>query len=76
MTSRLIYLSELIERARTRSLTADDKQQIKQLSQEYNMRFRETKCNECWKDQIRLLMLHTRKLANKASKSENKSENK
>lgn len=66
MTSRLIYLSELMGRANTRSLTADDKQQIKQLSQEYNMRFRETKCNECWKDQVRLLMLHTSKLIKKA----------
>lgn len=66
MTSRLIYLSELMERANTRSLTADDKQKIKELSQEYNMRFRETKCNECWKDQVRLLMLHTRKLIKKA----------
>lgn len=53
-------------RANTRSLTTDDKQQIKQLSQEYNMQFRETKCNECWKDQVRLLMLHTRKLIKKA----------
>lgn len=76
MMSRLTILSELMERAITRSLTADDKQQIKQLSQEYNMRFRETKCNECWKDQVRLLILHTRKLANKASKTENKTENK
>jgi hypothetical protein len=66
MTSRLTYLSELMGRANTRSLTADDKQQIKQLSQEYNMRFRETKCNECWKDQVRLLILHTRKLIKKA----------
>lgn len=66
MTSRLTYLSELMERANTRSLTADDKQQIKQLSQEYNMRFKETKCNECWKDQVRLLILHTRKLIKKA----------
>lgn len=65
-----------MERAITRSLTADDKYQIKQLSQEYNMRFRETKCNECWKDQVRLLILHTRKLANKANKTENKTENK
>jgi hypothetical protein len=63
-------------RANTRSLTADDKQLIKQLSQEYKMQFRETKCNECWKDQVRLLILHTRKLANKASKTENKTENK
>lgn len=55
-----------MERANTRSLTADDKQQIKQFSQEYNMRFRETKCNECWKDQVRLLILHTRKLIKKA----------
>lgn len=66
MTSRLTILSELMGRANTRSLTADDKQQIKQLSQEYNMRFRETKCNECWKDQVRLLILHTRKLIKKA----------
>lgn len=66
MMSRLTILSELMERANTRSLTADDKQQIKQLSQEYNMRFRETKCNECWKDQVRLLILHTRKLIKKA----------
>jgi hypothetical protein len=66
MTSRLTHLSELMERANTRSLTADDKNQIKQLSQEYNMRFRETKCNECWKDQVRLLILHTRKLIKKA----------
>jgi hypothetical protein len=65
-----------MERAITRSLTADDKEKIKELSQEYNMRFRETKCNECWKDQVRLLILHTRKLANKASKTENKTENK
>lgn len=72
MMSRLTYLSELMGRANTRSLTADDKNQIKQLSQEYNMRFRETKCNECWKDQVRLLILHTRKLANKANKTENK----
>jgi hypothetical protein len=66
MTSRLTYLSELMWRANTRSLTADDKNQIKQLSQEYNMQFRETKCNECWKDQVRLLILHTRKLIKKA----------
>lgn len=66
MTSRLTYLSELMERANTRSLTAEDKQQIKQLSQEYNMRFRETSCSECWKDQVRLLILHTRKLIKKA----------
>lgn len=66
MTSRLTYLSELMGRANTRSLTADDKTLIKQLSQEYNMRFRETKCNECWKDQVRLLILHTRKLIKKA----------
>jgi hypothetical protein len=66
MTSRLTYLSELMGRANTRSLTADDKNQIKQLSQEYNMRFKETKCNECWKDQVRLLILHTRKLIKKA----------
>lgn len=66
MMSRLTILSELMERANTRSLTADDKQRIKQLSQEYNMRFRETKCNECWKDQVRLLILHTRKLIKKA----------
>ena len=66
MMSRLTYLSELMGRANTRSLTADDKNQIKQLSQEYNMRFRETKCNECWKDQVRLLILHTRKLIKKA----------
>jgi hypothetical protein len=66
MMSRLTILSELMGRANTRSLTADDKQQIKQLSQEYNMRFRETKCNECWKDQVRLLILHTRKLIKKA----------
>lgn len=61
-----------MERVITRSLTADDKEKIKKLSQEYNMRFRETKCNECWKDQVRLLILHTRKLANKANKTENK----
>lgn len=72
MTSRLTYLSELMGRANTRSLTTDDKQKIRELSQEYNMRFRETKCNECWKDQVRLLILHTRKLANKANKTENK----
>lgn len=66
MMSRLTYLSELMGRANTRSLTADDKQQIKQLSQEYNMLFRETKCNECWKDQVRLLILHTQKLIKKA----------
>lgn len=72
MTSRLTYLSELMERANTRSLTTDDKEKIKELSQEYNMQFRETKCNECWKDQVRLLILHTRKLANKANKTENK----
>lgn len=66
MMSRLTILSELMGRANTRSLTADDKNQIKQLSQEYNMRFRETKCNECWKDQLRLLILHTRKLIKKA----------
>ncbi len=66
MMSRLTILSELMGRANTRSLTADDKQLIKQLSQEYNMRFRETKCNECWKDQVRLLILHTRKLIKKA----------
>ena len=66
MTSRLAYLSELMGRANTRSLTADDKNKIKQLSQEYNMRFRETSCNECWKDQVRLLILHTRKLIKKA----------
>jgi hypothetical protein len=66
MTSRLTYLSELMGRANTRSLTADDKNQIKQLSQEYNMRFRESKCNECWKGQVRLLILHTRKLIKKA----------
>lgn len=72
MMSILTYLSELMGRANTRSLTTDDKQQIKQLSQEYNMQFRETKCNECWKDQVRLLILHTRKLANKANKTENK----
>ena len=72
MTSRLTYLSELMGRANTRSLTTDDKQKIRELSQEYNMQFRETKCNECWKDQVRLLILHTRKLANKANKTENK----
>lgn len=66
MMSRLTYLSELMGRANTRSLTADDKEKIKELSQEYNMRFRETKCNECWKDQVRLLILHTRKLIKKA----------
>lgn len=66
MMSRLTILSELMGRANTRSLTADDKNQIKQLSQEYNMPFRETKCNECWKDQVRLLILHTRKLIKKA----------
>lgn len=69
MMSRLTYLSELMGRANTRSLTADDKEKIKELSQEYNMRFRETKCNECWKDQVRLLILHTRKLI---KKTENK----
>lgn len=66
MMSRLTYLSELMGRANARSLTADDKQKIKELSQEYNMQFRETKCNECWKDQVRLLILHTRKLIKKA----------
>ena len=66
MMSRLTILSELMGRANTRSLTADDKQQIKQLSQEYKMHFRETKCAECWKDQVRLLILHTRKLIKKA----------
>lgn len=66
MTRRLTHLMQLMERANARSLTAEDKQQIKQLSQEYNMRFRETKCNECWKDQVRLLILHTRKLIKKA----------
>ena len=66
MTSRLSRLSELMGRANTRSLTTDDKQKIRELSQEYNMQFRETKCNECWKDQVRLLILHTRKLIKKA----------
>ena len=66
MTSRLTYLSELMGRANTRSLTADDKQIIKSMSAEYRMPFRETKCNECWKDQVRLLILHTRKLIKKA----------
>lgn len=53
-------------RANTRSLTADDKQIIKSISAEYRMPFRETKCAECWKDQVRLLILHTRKLIKKA----------
>ena len=66
MTSRLSILSELMGRANTRSLTADDKQIIKSMSAEYRMPFRETKCNECWKDQVRLLILHTRKLIKKA----------
>lgn len=66
MTSRLTQLSAIMERANTRSLTADDRELIKALSAEYRMPFRETKCNECWKDQVRLLMLHTRKLIKKA----------
>lgn len=72
MTSRLTYLSELMGRAQSRSLTAEDRDNIKSMSAEYRMPFRETKCNECWKDQVRLLILHTRKLANKANKTENK----
>lgn len=57
---------QLMERARTRSLTAEDRDSIKSMSAEYRMPFRETKCNECWKDQVRLLILHTRKLIKKA----------
>lgn len=55
-----------MERANTRSLTADDRELIKALSAEYRMPFRITTCNECWKDQVRLLILHTRKLIKKA----------
>lgn len=66
MTSRIDTLMQLMERARTRSLTAEDKEIIKSISAEYRMFFRETKCNECWKDQVRLLILHTRKLIKKA----------
>ena len=66
MTSRIDTLMQLMERARTRSLTAEDKERIKSMSAEYRMRFRETKCAECWKDQVRLLILHTRKLIKKA----------
>ena len=64
-TSRLENLMQLMERARTRSLTAEDRDVIKSMSEEYRMPFRETKCNECWKDQVRLLVLHTRKLIKK-----------
>lgn len=66
MTSRLQQLSAIMERANTRSLTADDREIIKVLSAEYRMPFRITTCNECWKDQVRLLILHTRKLIKKA----------
>ena len=66
MTSRLQQLSAIMERANTRSLTADDRETIKVLSAEYRMPFRITTCNECWKDQVRLLILHTRKLIKKA----------
>ena len=66
MMSRIDTLMQLMERARTRSLTAEDKEIIKSMSAEYRMHFRETSCAECWKDQVRLLILHTRKLIKKA----------
>ena len=66
MNSRLNTLMQLMERAQSRSLTAEDRDDIKSISAEYRMFFRETKCNECWKDQVRLLILHTRKLIKKA----------
>jgi hypothetical protein len=66
MMSRLNNLMQLMERAQSRSLTAEDRDNIKSMSAEYRMPFRETKCAECWKDQVRLLILHTRKLIKKA----------
>lgn len=62
MMSRLTYLSELMGRANTRSLTAEDKELVKVMSKEYGMYFRVTGCPNCYIDQVRLLMLHTKKL--------------
>lgn len=66
MSERLNDLMQLMERANARSLTAKDRMTIQNISKEYGMYFRNTGCPNCWRDQVTLLVLHTRKLIKKA----------